>query len=338
MNSDQIVCVGCDDGFAQTKVVWKKDDGTVGSLIFPSRIAMGNKATRTDGGPSPLVYQTNSNYFTVTPPSDWVDTRFAGYPTSELNRVLVHHGLYKAGLAGRKVKLVTGLPPGTYYSGPSGRNDQLIVQKAGSMKKPVRPEMNKGLPPEIVDSTVSSEGLAVALDQIFDDDGFERQEVDGMWSIVDIGGRTSDVVSIWKDEDHLSVDPTRTQSMDRGVMSVLDEVRAKIIHRLGIEDRECPPLDDVLRTGQIRVGGDVEDVRALVDEAARRVASEIIQFVRSKIGFGHGMNRVLFAGGGALVFKDAIQDFKGARVVPEPEFANARGMMKLALASMPAKA
>ena len=112
-NSQEISFIGVDDGHYATKLV--AADGKVYS--YPSRAKQGLHTIDLSEDQDYGVYDipSSNNKYTVhehvTEPEE---TRFDGYPSSDLNLVLVHNALACAGFGGRKVVIATGLPVENY--------------------------------------------------------------------------------------------------------------------------------------------------------------------------------------------------------------------------------
>ena len=70
-------------------------------------------------------------------------------------------------------------------------------------------------------------------------------------------------------------------------------------------------------------------MREVLEIEKRTVAAGILQYVEQKVKEGFGLEILLFVGGGSIVFRNEIrQKYPNAQFIKEPEYANARGMMK----------
>jgi len=123
--------IGLDDGYAYTKVALP--DGRL--IVIPSRGRTGQGGvTWIDGSEQRIFeYETEDVMYSVGA-VDGTPTHFEGYPWSGLNRVIVQHALQQAGMAGRSVHAVSGLPVSAFYR-KSGerRRETRQSQAAGSI-------------------------------------------------------------------------------------------------------------------------------------------------------------------------------------------------------------
>src|SRR3546814_10828368 len=85
----------------------------------------------------------------------------------------------------------------------------------------------------------------------------------------------------------------------------------------------------VLRTGRLKLYGKDHDVSDLVTQAISEVAGQVLRAAQRLIaGDGYDLSAILLVGGGAAVFEELRGLFPHGSVVKEPEFANARGILK----------
>ena len=318
------ILVGCDDGFAAIKLAFF--DGTrLVEKSIPSRAAIGaNLTSTTTGEDSNSTYVAEDVSYTVSEHVEAQDTRFAAYPTSALNRVLVHHALREAGLGGMRIKLATGLPPGRYYR-DGGLNTRLISGKERNMLSPVTP--SDGEPVAVIaDHKVFSEAAAGLVDYCANDKGETIHAVDAPIAVVDIGGRTTDCVMILPPGNQ--VDHKRTGSADIGVLDVMDAVRTRLCSEFDLDTIGDRVVDQALHSGKVVLYGRSHDVRSHVDQAIREVSERILRYVQSRFTNAAEVERIVFIGGGAELMSHVIKDFPQAYVSERPQFANARGMLK----------
>lgn len=322
--------VGVDDGHYAVKVV--TEDGRM--FTVPSRARSGKHliawkdGNDTDGG----IYTTDEGitYTVHEHLNEADDTRFRDYPLSPLNRVLVHHALRRAGLAGKKVVIATGLPVSYYYL--QGKpNDELIEGKAANLQRGVNCE--SGACAEIVDNMVTTEAIAAYFDQIIAMDGSQTsafEEVMGSRvGVIDIGGKTTDCAVILPGGSH--VDIPRSGSSDVGVLMLNDTVEAALRSKFNFDNVPPGIVERAIAQGSVKLYGKEESVRGIVQEAKERLADAIMGSVRTKIGSGKDLDFVLFVGGGSIVMREQLaRHFPHCKFPERPEFANARGMLKIA--------
>lgn len=321
--------VGVDDGHYAIKIV--KEDGSSFSVL--SRASQGRHVISIgdteDGG---LYVTEEGKTYTV---NDHLakpeDTRFSDYPKSELNRVLIHHALIKAGLQGVDVNIVTGLPFTYFYLIDGQPNNVLINAKMANLKKSV--SSNLGSVANIVKSNVTTEAIAAYIDLLMDMSGNETAEYEDIISskvgVIDIGGKTTDCAVIMPGGN--SVDIERSGSADIGVLMLNSSVASKLTAHFDIENLTPKMVDNAISTGFIKIAGEKLDCSSIISAEKEKLTDNIMTHVRSTIRKGDDLDFIIFVGGGAIVLKDQLANkYKQGRFPENPEFANARGMLKIA--------
>ena len=193
--------VGLDDGYAFTKVALS--DGRL--IAIPSRARVGPSGVTWINGAEQRIfeYETEDTVYAVGA-VEGAPTHFDGYPWSGLNRTVVQHALQQAGLTGRTVHAVSGLPVGTFYRTRGEPRQGTITQKRDSLKQAVRP-LSDPLPAEIAFHEVIPEALAAWYDDVIVEAGegvtLAADRIAVPVAIVDIGGRTTDYVVV-KDQGY----------------------------------------------------------------------------------------------------------------------------------------
>jgi plasmid segregation protein ParM len=310
---------GVDDGYAETKVVTRSEKVSIASLARAGLFGLSSMGSDDKVGGS---YETNGRKFTVSDKIDGEGTRFDDYPFSDMNRVIVHHALRLAGLGGKKVKIATGLQVSAYFKGDD-RNEEHIQLKQESMMKEVK--ALDGTPvAEIVEHIVLSEAVASWFDYAFDDKGTQL-EMEGPCGVIDIGGKTTDCVTVL--EGH-QIDHARSGTGEVGVLDVYEILGSRLRAQFGDGLISRKVYDQAVRTGTIKRFGKPQDVKALVNAAVDDVAERILTEAKRHFGNGAHLDVVLFVGGGAAFMTKLTSHFPNAKVLPDPEFANARGMYK----------
>ena len=181
------VPVGLDDGYAYTKLALP--DGRL--IIIPSRARVGQSGvTWIDQAEQRIFeYETEEAVYSVGA-VDGAPTHFEGYPWSGLNRVIVQHALQQAGLAGRAVHAVSGLPVSAFYRNSGEHRKDVIAKKRDSLKQAVHPQSDS-LPAGIAFHGVIPEALAAWYDYVIVDQGdgvtLDADRVSVPVAIVDIG-------------------------------------------------------------------------------------------------------------------------------------------------------
>lgn len=317
--------IGVDDGYAAIKVAWFGTDGKIQTLAVPSRATFGLSQRNTAGEVQNGYAVESGATFTVSHLVAGEDTRTPDYPVSDLNRVLVHHALEQAGFGGRPVRIGTTLPPGHLFK-ETGKNDKLEQAKKASLLRPVRSLSGKMLA-DIIEHEVYPEATVAMVDYCFDDNGNTVNEIHGAVAVVDIGGRTTDIAVILPDG---VIDRARMRTENVGVLNVIDNLRDKIVDEYDLDGSDAGSIDFDLavRTGSLTLHGRQTDITGAREEAINVVGSRILQNVANKIGGGASLHTVLFVGGGAELMKAVIQRYPNSVVHPQPQFANARGVLK----------
>lgn len=199
----QVVQVGLDDGYAYTKVALP--DGRLVSI--PSRARMGQAGVTwiREEDQRIFEYETEGTVYSVGA-VDGESTQFDEYPSSGLNRIIVQHAFYQAGLSGRSIHLVSGLPVAAFYRNDGQRRQQAIDKKRDSLKLTVEPLTIKGRPQKqrlkagIAFHEVIPEALAAWYDHVIvtlnDGVTLDADRLNAPVAIVDIGGRTTDYVVV----------------------------------------------------------------------------------------------------------------------------------------------
>lgn len=320
------LAVGLDDGYAVTKVAL-----ATGQLFaVPSRGRIGSaKITAVNQNDTGIAEYMSGDEHIAVGVDDFDATGFDDYPLSAVNRAIVQHALLAAGLSGRSIHAVSGLPVARFYHSDGQRRDALIASKTASLLTPVQPL--DGRPPvSIACHDVIPEALAAWYDHVIIEDGTEGVRLDesavkAPLAIVDIGGRTTDFVVV-ADEKlwHQS-----SGSITCGLLDLRAEVAEAICAVHDLDSLSAAGIDQALTTNTICLFGKDHDVTAIVSKARQQIVLRIEQETRRRLGRGAELERVLFVGGGSVVLADAIRHwFPNQAIAPHPAFANARGMLK----------
>ncbi|MEJ6002650.1 ParM/StbA family protein [Paucibacter soli] len=321
------IFVGCDDGNAATDLVIMDPGQAPRTFVMPSRARSGIQGTTVIGGDATEgsvipCYDTAGVQFTVGDLADAESARFDDYPTSPMNRVIIHHALRTAGLGGKEVVIATGLPLGWYYKGGEP-NQVLIDRKKQSLEVAVR-AMDDSDTAIIVRHEVYPEGLAAWVDYAVDDKGNLRADPNETVAIIDIGGRTTDSAVVLPGR---RIDHARCGSADIGVLDVVGDVAVALQARFGV-DIPSAMVEKALRDRQIKVYGKMHDIGAEIDAAVGRGTDTVLREVSRRLGKSPDVDRFLLVGGGAYLFKDVAKSYPNVSIPAQPELANARGFAK----------
>lgn len=324
--SRKATVVGVDDGYAFIKLAWyEPGTTTIRTAAVRSHAQSGADVISVSGEIMGAYETEGGERFTVNPSIAGMDTRFPDFPTSPLNRVLVHHGLNEAGFSGMDVRIGTTLPPQQFFREGDGRT-RLINGKRESLLKPVK-SLSGQASPKVVDHEILPEAVAAVIDYTITDDGRIAQQFSAPIAVVDIGGRTTDVVVVLPDNQ---IDKSRMRTEHLGVLNVIDRVQTEVIDQFDLDptDADAIDFDQAVRNRKIRLHGSESDISQIVDGAIQEVGRRILHVVQTKIAGGASLEAILFVGGGAAVMRKVISQYPNALVHSNPQFANARGVLK----------
>lgn len=336
----QFTFVGIDDGHYGTKICL--EDGKC--LYMPSRAARGLHPIAGFSGnnePQDTAYSVAEDNYTVIEDYALIpaeDTRYVNppFPVSSLNRVLVYHALMRAGLGGKALSVVTGLPVGDFYE-RGVKNEELISAKIKNLLEGKIENKNSSIVlPKIVKHNVLSEGIAAFFDLLLNFDGSENEETVKLierraMAVVDVGGKTTDIALVT--EGGQGIYPDRSGTKDVGALNLSEAVAAKLKTRFKLAN--LPPAKHVemaIKEKTYSLYGDQHDIADIVDEEAKNFANKISSELNRLVRDGSDVGAVVFVGGGAIMLKPYFETLypKQSIFPDQPEFANARGMLKAA--------
>ena len=324
---DDITDVSVDNGYADQKVAyWANNangDRVIAELLLPSRAQMGAINMAIDGQASG-VYEVDGDPWTVGDVSEPESIRGEKYAFSELNSVLVNHSLLSAGFSNKTVRVATGLPFDHFYK--NGEVNHPLVNKVkSSLQADVTPR-GSHKQAKIKEHELYPESTAAFVDYVIDEKtGTMNKKIENGLAVVDIGGNTTDITYI-NSENIINVQ--RSGSKKLGVLNVRDMLRRLIQEEFRIDELRDGQLDAALREGSCRIFGEQKDVRKQIDAAKRESVKKLMNYVEEMVGDAADLDLVLFVGGGSAVLSDVIKEYPHAHIPKNPQFANARGMLK----------
>lgn len=325
-----VLRVAIDDGLAQMKLFGEQVGGGYKALKFPTGVNPAGAGGVVDlEGEMVGMYETEEGERFVC--SDSVQTeesRFPDFHVSQINRVLIRHALLKAGYAGQKIELFTGLPVDEYFTGGNARNAERINRKIANLKRSVTALSSNQVPPELISVKVGCQAISAYFDYLLDANGQPVMEVQETVAVVDIGGSTTDIAVIMGGQN---IDGASSGATRIGVLDVHRSLREKLAQALGLTLRLSPKaIDQACRTRQIKLYGELQDISPQVDAAVRETGHAIIREIDRKIGNGATLDKILLVGGGAALFAQFLSRWRNAEMLKDGEFANARGLLKFA--------
>ncbi|WP_199030744.1 ParM/StbA family protein [Ralstonia sp. ASV6] len=322
--------VGMDDGHFGFKLV--TDDWQ--QFYLDSRVVRGADLISL-GDSEDNVYETETGeLFAVSPTLPFIETTFAEYALSDMNRVLVHHALVKAGMGGQRVNLVTGLPVSDYFVANKPNSDFIQRKVNNLLGRHITNKNDSVVLARIERHNVVSEAIAAFFDLLFDKEGNQNAEIadlvaNGAIGIADVGGKTTDSAVIIN--GGTTVDGRRSGTDNLGGLSLHKSVDAQLKHHFKVSSLTPAKVDEAVRTGKLKLFGKFVDCAEIVEEEKAQLAKQIVAAIQRKMLDGADLERVYFVGGGAELLRDHLKGlFPHGEIVDDPQFANARGMLKAA--------
>lgn len=327
---------GVDDGHADIKVAFRSARGLVFTRIpatgIPGRhqsISVANRAAAKDS----FVYLTADGPYTVGRVQNHAPTNTPDYPTSTLNLVLIAHAIRQLDIGGSdSLSICTGLPLKRFFS-QGGENTALISAKRDHLLNSKWPEAEDGTKicrPK--SHTVFSEGVAAWLDSVTRFDGnkviYDKEALSAPTAFIDIGGETTDigVMQNW------AVENGSATTIRFGMLEVYRQLKDALAERFGGEAPSDLAVRAAVTSGKLERWGEEHDVSSLVRESINTVVQSIRAEALRRLGTGSNVKRVMFVGGGAAAMKGYIKEwFRNEYFPDQPEFANARGMLKASI-------
>lgn len=334
---EKTIFIGQDDGFYNNKVA-----GPNGFLMCePSRSRHGKaNVTSLDSGLKPDIAEFKvDNTFYSAGEIDSESTMFDDYPISTLNRINVHHALYKAGLAGKNIHLATGLPLSLFYKGKTGdKNVDFVSKKEKNLLADVElvaasPKYGDAVKPfKIVEHVVTVENHVAWFHLMIKEgaDGkhaFDMKRKSLPFGFIDMGGRTTDLLVV----ENGNVDRARSSSINCGMLDVRKSIKDSIMSTYGINHVSDTMLDSAIKRGKITLFNEDRRVADIVRSAKEQVISRLRNEANLIFGQGADLHSVHMFGGSYLDYKSYIETdpwFKHQEADANPLYVNALGMYK----------
>jgi plasmid segregation protein ParM len=217
--------------------------------------------------------------------------------------------------------VVTGLPPGRMYL-----SDDLTRQIRGEHRIL---RMTAQGPEECVIRvdrvTVVPQPLGTYWSQVLDARGKAREEsrmLRGSVGIIDIGFRTSDLVSV-VDGNYVH---EQSRTIPVGLVTAYEEIAAALLASYGVE-RETYALDEAVIRGEIHIAGKRIDITDLRDRAFSQLSTKLLVELQSSWQVSE-FDVILLSGGGSHLLALYLQPHLAQAVVPtDPSTTNGRGFL-----------
>lgn len=326
---------GIDDGHFSVKLINGKP------LYFPARVLSGHYPflSVNDEENNSFLYEVSGKKYTVIEKPAlsgtlrFLETRTDDFPYSDINLVLAYHALIKAGVEG-ECHICTGLPFNQYYIN-NQKNIPLIEKKRESFSREVI-ACNAKVKPVIYTHKIASEGVAGYFDLKFNEDGSLNEEIEqlkqeGLICVIDIGGRTTEIVTLYDD----NIDFNRSTTLDLGGLFLKDSVTEQLKVKMQTNSFPDSVIDQLIENDGKYVHTNPEkciDAKDILDSVKLDMSNEIANHIRHNVGDSRDISALIFIGGGSLLLKKDLKSLystKIARFVKDPVHANARGMRKL---------
>lgn len=338
----EIKYVGLDDGHYALKICYEQNN-TLKTLVLPSRIAYGYhqlSSLNGDDSNDNCMYSTDDIKFTVLEKynelnDEIIDLRNLNYPTSDINAILIYHALTKCGFNDQDtLKIVTGLPFKEFYLNGK-KNVELINKKSQNLNRIIECVDKKVTLPKIDLHNVLSEGAGAYIDIALDINGNQNTGIidslkDAPMSIVDIGGKTTDIITMDTGGKTIRVNESNTAFI--GALNLNELIGLEICKKLSLRQYSTAEIENALKTGLYMAHGQKHDVTNIVLEQKQVFARKIVLEIKKILKDASHIGVVSFVGGGSLLIQKELKEIYGNQsyFVEDPQFANARGFYKAA--------
>lgn len=322
----QALCAGIDDGRAYTKIYFGNGRKLKIRTSVKPGVHAGSAGLAAEAEQAAGIYEVGGQQYTVGDRVDGEDTRFEDFDGSHINLVAVHHALMMAGFSGQDVSIATGLPVFSYYH--AGAIDiDFINKKREKLMTPVTSITGSRKTANIVRNIVCSEALSAWLDDVLDENGDIKPDADMEHpvGVVDFGGRTLD--TLWINPPDM-IDHAHSGSESIGVLNLFDLIESGVRTKFRVNSISRAALESAANTRILRLYGESHDVSDIVEKASNEVIEMVEREIQRRFGNAAELERILFVGGGSAVLPGIAARYRNAKLVEDPEYANARGMYK----------
>ncbi|WP_153785246.1 ParM/StbA family protein [Pseudomonas sp. EMN2] len=344
--------VADDNGFADHKIVQVGQDGKFLQSKFPTLIQIGGSSLTSIDGAKEDTYNAERpaateggqagsvQYCCSVAVTEPMHIRNQDYPVSEANRVLMHHALHRSGLAGEKVRVGVTLPFSDFFKADGTPNKELQQRCIDNfMQNNVKAD-GAASNPEVVEVRVYPEALSAFYDWGLDESGnitkgYEYlEETDGSMLIVDIGGSTTDIVSLRMVEGNLKIAHDKSGSVKLGVLDAGEAINLEYQKAFGSgHNSALSPrmVKKILETKQLVTPGGKVDWTSKVDAVMWALAQRITGFITQKVGNISEYQVIHIVGGGAVLFREWLKDVLAGSSFGN-EYSIANGVLKYMIA------
>lgn len=317
--------IAIDSGCAYIKMAYL-EDGVLKCSQIPAQAARGFAAVGFNGAGTTYIADDHEWHLNQETPEN---TQFQSYPYSAHNLALNIAALHSEGLTG-DLKLSTGVPVNDFYT-KEGLNQANIDKKKALFSKQTSIHGPGDLPFTLNCFKVCPEAVAAVVDFVCDEEGQEKQDIQGAVAVVDIGGRTTDLSVV--DRNFMASSDT-IATLPLGCLDLYQSLEKALREQHDFHSKiPVKMLEEACQTGHISLymGSQPIDVRELVRKEKKKLVTRIHEEVERRFGDQH-LTIMLYAGGGAAMFEEQLTDLasQGVRVLESPQYANVRGYWKIA--------
>lgn len=218
------------------------------------------------------------------------------------------------------VDLITGLPV-AYF--PDRKSLESKLLGSHNISRPGRPAQRINI------DTVEfiPQGLAAVFCEALDENGrvLDNEISAGYVGLLDIGGHTVNVSTF----NELRSIAKQTTSINAGMWTVVSEVAKRINAAYPGQELHGHETIKVMQHGTIRQRGRNVDVNSIIYDVVDPFVQRILGEASQVWGEAARLDAILIAGGGADVVGSAIvNQHSQARIVPNPQWANAEGYLR----------
>ncbi|MTI82662.1 MAG: ParM/StbA family protein [Firmicutes bacterium] len=152
----------------------------------------------------------------------------------------------------------------------------------------------------------------------------------GMVLLVDIGQKTTDYVTAEVAEGNVKPVSSLCGSVETGVQAIYEIVAQEFLSSTGMPLAAIRVPEIISQSGRITYYGKERDFSGVINQARTDIALAISDQVKAALGDRLAfIKKVYLAGGGAEMLRSMTSLFPEAYVLPEPQWANAAGFLKV---------
>jgi len=167
--------------------------------------------------------------------------------------------------------------------------------------------------------------LGTYWSDVLDSWGHELKSLEGKTGVIDVGYRTSDMITVL-DGEYIA---EKSKSFNIGMTTAVDEITSGLTESFGLEHGNYG-LDEVIAAKTIKVAGETIDVSHIVNNALEKLAANIYGNVHSLWQVLEYDNILLSGGGCQAIGSYLMPKFKQSKIVTDPMTANCIGYMNWA--------